>query len=483
MAGPAETQNYIFVDEHHDLAHARAGVRQEAWKLVDTRQEQLDRGDTEGIPLALDALSTAEAAHEAAHTYGIDSDEYQEKHAGLRLDMLRLIAEWNRKLTYEYFEPVRHTFYAETEDFYSHGLSIRQMTENALRPIAGNPEEVDRRVNEHVENETPNIVRRLGSFALGSIGIRTVSECTDKAITDYAADQQTGATHRGYDGYVPEIKKLMLRDIRFDEVSGDRLEEQIGVSGLYINHYVIQQALNRRGLQADHLDKTALHGSQFIAEDNLLDFVALLDKTASEEWCTNIFMGEQVSADFVKDYASVKQEAKQRQEKLHDLAATAANFVMDLSKDGFDKRKAPAHIEDFVKLQLIQIAHGNQEAAKHIFGEETAQGLQEVHWNVMNGNEEEAARLLDEVIARAPGGGACAGGSCGLESIHQFTAEGKKLAEAVGAKPGDIVVKDNLRVCECGKRGIVYAYNATKVNKFCTHCKKSESKVSIIKQA
>ena len=179
MAVAAETlspERYIPVDHISPVAEARQVVRAEAWAVVRQREQQLTAGEEVVIPLPIDALSTAYDVIEAEEWFGLASPVYLDRLAGLELDCRRLVAEWFRKLKPEYFAPSRHFFDAETGDFYSHGLSIRQMTENALRPISGNPEEVARRVNERVENETPQIVRKLGGFALNQVGIRTLSE-------------------------------------------------------------------------------------------------------------------------------------------------------------------------------------------------------------------------------------------------------------------------------------------------------------------
>jgi len=248
MAVSAEistAQQYLSADSIAELAQSRDIVRQEAWAMVAYRDMQLANGQEMFVPLAVDAVSTAERVLQAEPT-----EFYQEYLAGLQLDCLRLVAEWYRKKRPEYFPTSRHFFDAETGDFYSHGLSIRQMTENALRPINDDPEEVARRVNERVENETPHILKKIGGFALEQVGIRTISECTDKAIQDYQEDIKVGNPHRGYSGYVPEIEKVMVRDMRFDTVTGDRLEEQIGLPGSYINHFVIQEALRRRGVSS-----------------------------------------------------------------------------------------------------------------------------------------------------------------------------------------------------------------------------------------
>lgn len=478
MAGSAEalSQTYISADEIPEIAAMRAVVRADAWETVRYREQQLETGTEELLPLTVDALSTAESVLEAEQSYGKSSPAYEQKLAGLELDCLRLVAEWYRKKRPEYFPSSRHFFDAETGDFYSHGLSIRQMTENALRPIDNDPEEVGRRVNERVENETPGIIRKVGGFALGQLGIRTISECTDKAIRDYRADIADGTPHRGYNGYVPEIEKVMIRDMRLDAETGDRLEEQIGLPGIYINHYVLQEALRRRGVETAGMDKTQLHGTQLLVQDDLIDFVKLLDTVAGEEWCTSIFMGEEVPGDFRKDYENIRHDSRHRQEGLTDMAEKVALYIMDLAADGYDRRKAPAKVEAFVKRLLLDEAKGDHELAAQIFDKGTAEGLLKVAYLESIGDNKAAFELFEQVEQMAPGGGFCGAGSCGLEGVDVSSSDGQALKKALKADTGDTLVKDKERACKCGQKSIVYAYNKSKVNKLCQSCGAFESK-------
>jgi hypothetical protein len=302
------------------------------------------------------------------------------------------------------------------------------------------------------------------------VAIRTISECTDKAIADYESDMAAGAAHAGYDGYVPEIQKLMLRDIRLDGDSDDRFEEQIGLPGIYITHFVIQQALARRGIDADSLDKTGMHGAQLLAGDDLMDFVALLDDEAGRQWCTNIFMGEEVPADFVKDYDSFRQEALRRQAGLQEQAGTVANFVIDLARDDVDRRQALTMVEDFVKLLLLDMAKRDGSVAEQMFDARTAAGLREVAELEARGLYDAAFDRMREVEKAAPGGGYCGGGSCGLESVNTGSEAGRALAARLGAGAGDTVVKDKVRKCKCGSKNVAYAYNSSKVIKLCEGC-------------
>ena len=228
---------YRLVDDIPEAFAERLVVRQAAVSLLESRRQHIH--ETGAVYESVDALSTAHSVLAAERQYGCASDAYTEKWNGLRLDCERLVGEWYRKNTSEYFEPIRHVFDENKAEFFSHGLSIQQMTENALVPIPEDTEEETRRVNERVEEATPHIIRSLGSVALGK-GIVTISQCTDSAIASYQADLQAGKKHRGYRGYVPEIEKVMIRHIALDTESNDRFETQIGLPGTYLSHEIFQ---------------------------------------------------------------------------------------------------------------------------------------------------------------------------------------------------------------------------------------------------
>ncbi len=468
---------YRLVDSIPEVAAARQEIRADAHNVLEHRRlNQLQGVEQEYV--SVDALSTAHELLDSIKMYGLQSPQHIERSAGLVLDCQRLVAEWYRKKKPEYFPPVRHVFDSNKEEFFSHGLSIRQMTENALVPIRNNAEEESRRINERVEDATPHILRKLGKLAIGQESILTISECTDKALTDYAHDIATDSPHRGYDGYVPEIEKVMIRVIKPDSESDDRFEEQVGLPGTYITHEIIQMALAHRGVSVEHMNKTELHGSQILTTDDLMDFVALLDEVASEEWCVNIFMGEEVPKHFFKDYAHFREQALARQKSIEDEAKTVANFVVDLAEDNVDRRKAPAMVEDFVKTILLDMAKTDATVAEQMFDKKTADGLSEVRQLEAAGRFEEAFNRMQEVEKAAPGGGFCGAGQCGLESVNTQSSSGKELVKNLKADAGDKVVADKERACRCGKKSIVYAYNKNKVNKYCTSCHSFESKVS-----
>jgi hypothetical protein len=461
-----------------EIAAAVQCVRDESWQLIAERQALLDAGVVQDVPLVIDALSTAESVV-IARDDTQDNRHYGERYDCLVTDCVRLIQEWNRKLKPEAFSELRHHYSQAEEEFYSHGMAIGQMTLNALRPIAESPEEEARRVNERVEHRLPIIIQKAGGFALHGVGIRTISECTDKAIQDYEDDKEHMRPHRGYDGYVPEVKKLMIRDIRIDPETGDRLQTQIGLLGEYsITHQVIQEALRRKGVDTSGMGKTELHGLQLLVDDDLKDFVKLLDEVATEDWCVPIFLGERVGKDHSRDYDAFWEEAAHREEDLRDLAEVTATFLIDLVDDNFDRRKAPGHVEAFVKKLLLDRAKKDITVAQYAFGEKTAASILEVVALEKRGLYQEAFAVMAEAEKAAPGGGYCSGGSCGLESVDLNSEEGKKLAENTKAESGDTIVRDKERACKCGAKEIVYAYNKNKVNKYCGNCKAFESKAT-----
>jgi len=482
---------YRFVDhmpQRPDLAAERAQVREESEQLLEARRQGLTAG-AELLPV--DALSTAEYVLQAEQEYGVGSDQYEERWQGLVLDCGRLVGEWYRKLSSEYFAPTRHRYDATLQDFFSHGFSVRQMTENALVPIENRPEEESRRINERVEDATPLIVRKtLGLAALKGVAVRTISECPDEVIARYDEDKVAGR-QGSYGGYVPQTHKLMLRDMTFDLETGDRLEEQVAIPGTYVTHEILQEALRRKRLRAEHLDKTALHGAQILANDSLMEFAALLDTVASEEWCVNIFMGEEAPEGFERNkeaYDNFKHEALRRQEMLKDLTLTVTAFVLDLARDGVDKRRALGMVEYFVKSLLLDLGkdllQGPDEAqgaeiVAHMFDENTVEGLREVVRLEEAGLYDDAFVQMQEVEKAAPGDGYCGAGSCGIEAVNVRSEAGKTLVEKLHAKPGDKIVRDTVRTCPgCGSTRVVYAYNPKKAtrkpSKICEGCGLSE---------
>lgn len=457
---------YISIESIPEFAAARAEARIEAESLMHRRQRQIESQDYERLPLAIDALSTADRVHDQKETFGEESAEYHERFEGLVMDCRRLVAEWRRKNKYEIFAPIVHKQDSHSDEYIANDMSVGQMTLDALVPTS-KPEEDERRVNERVEEVTAMRVRDIGSLALGkTVRMRTVSECTDWAIDAYKED---GKSHGGY---VPEIEKLMARDMTIDVKTGERIEEQVGLPGTYFTHDIIQRALLRRDFNADNLDKTALHGTQLLASDTLLEFVALLDEVASEEWCVEIFMGEVVPEGTVKDYEAARQEALERQADLEKDAYMVADFVMNLRDTGTDRHKAPDIVEEFVKNLLVNKAKDNISITTEMFDERTATGLQDVLRLQSRGQENDALLRLEQVIKEAPGGGYCGAGSCDLVSATNATEKERESLDELGFKPENTLIDKGDRRCKnCSAKTV--AYDLKKKQKGCLNCKET----------
>lgn len=465
MAAAAERLSYTDVDSLAEVAAVREELRYESEAIIEARREHKQNG--EYIPLPVDALSTAQAVLAARAEFGEASSEFRYRWQGLWLDCHRLLTEWYRKNTDEYFPRVYREFDPETEDFFSHGFYIGQMTYAALTPQE-HPEFEARRVRERVAQATPHLVRKLGNVATTGARIRNISECADTAIAAYEHDFANGIQHQGYNGFVPEIEKVMIYDFIFDEASEGRFDEQIGLPGIYLNHAVFQEALRRKNINAGQKDKTDLLGTQILAYDDLIEFVKLLDQVGSEHWGVNLFKGAVVPANHAKDYNAIRQEAAQRQEQLRGHSTMLADFVLSLAEDGTHPQKAPEIVEGFVKKMLLTMARGNPAIAEQVFGKQTAVGLLEVAYLETQGLLEEAALLYQQVEKAAPGGGFCGAGSCGLEAIALADYDAVKKLGFGNAKD---VIKDTERRCKCGSKTVFYDLKQAK--KGCTSCGKT----------
>ncbi len=457
---PEHITGYISADSIPEIAAARRAERESAQRIIESRQILTDvEGNEELRPI--DALSSARRVIDAQNEFGDGSKEHQQARRGLFRDCLRLLGEWRRKNTDAYFPPIEHEHDPETGGYLADGYSTLDMTKAALIPSTER-EEDDRRVNERVEDITSAVVKQVGSTVLGStVKMRIVSECTDWAIRAHRIDGKS----RG--GYVPEIEKLMIRDMLIDIKKGNRFQEQLGLPGTYINHYVLQRALKKREFDASALNKTELHGTQLFVHDDIFEFVALLDEIASEEWCVNIFMGEVVPDDFVKDYNRVREEAIVREESLTRDANMVSDFVLDLAKNNADPETAPTEVEEFVKQLLITIAREDTNITTDMFDQQTYDGLMRVQLLQARGQEELARNLLIDVIEAAPGGGYCGAGSCDLVRAKLIGEEADSLKK-LGFDPKNTLMDKGDRKCKsCHKNSV--AYDLKKKQKGCVN--------------
>lgn len=457
-----ETETYISADSIPELAFAREQERLVSEALMAARAVQADHAEYAQQPV--DALSTGHRVLEAKQKFGLGSSEHQEANQALWMDCRRLVAEWRRKNKPESFAPITHARDEDSQEFIAYGRSTRAMNQDALIPTAYG-EEDSRRINEDIEDFTSMHARHLGGFSLGqTVRMRTISECTDWSIEAYKIDGKS----RG--GYVPEIEKLMIRDMDLSDPD-QRTQEQFGLPGTYFTHYVIQQALLRKGFDATEMDKTELHGTQLFVDDELSEFVAALDEVASEEWCTEIYLGEEVPKGTTKDYEAFKQEALERQELLESDAVMIADFVLGLCEENANPKVALLYVEEFVKQLLITKSQEDLNITTEMFDDETLQGLLDVQYLQQMGLLENAQERLNEVVAEAPGGGFCGAGSCDLERAKLSGDEADKIKD-LGFDPKDTLVDKGNRRCTCGKKTVVY--DLKQKSKGCLSCGKKK---------
>lgn len=467
--------SYMSVDHVPELAYVRRRARFDSYQIAERHRQLIIDGKFDEAPIPVDALGTARKTREAKEQHGANSKEFCLTRRGLVQDCVRLYAEAYRKLTYEYFGPTWHEFDWQKQEHTSNGQSILSLTDNGLSPL-NESEEFTYRVNDRVEEVTYNAIRAkfLGRIGLHqTVRVMKVAECPDWAIAAYKRKSPGG-----WGGYVPQIEKLMVSDAVFDPRTGDRYDEQVALPGKgHIKHEVVLEALRRRGVSG-LVSKIDVHGAQLFHDDDVFDFVALLDTVASEFSDKNIFMGEEVAADHPKDYSRIRAEATARQSKLTDDAEALAEYVLELEAAQTDRWVALNMVEDYVKKRLLEAAVLDNAQAAVIFDEQTAKDLREVEYLQATGRYDEALYRLEQIEAQAPPPGYCGAGSCGLEAVDVHSDAGKELKKLLKAEDGDTIVRDKERECKCGKKSIVYAYNKNKVNKYCESCGAFESKRS-----
>lgn len=482
----AETE-LIDANSIPELYETRQKAAENGRKVLSQNRHKLMHG--EDAPRAVDALGTARQVVEVKRRYGEGSSEFKEIFTGLVLDSERLLAEAYSKNGAEYFAKVRQNFDRVTGSYFAHGLSISRMVLNGISPSA-ELEEQDRRLNENVEETgtyvpigkmigrvglqgaidviKPSLQKETGTSGK-SIDVTTISECVDYAIEDYKINPKGS-----HGGYAPSVEKLMIRRVHFAEDSGDRMEEQVAVPGIYITQALIRVVLAKKDAIAQDASptKTELHGTQFVGIDSggVMEFVAELDAAASEASGKNIFMGELVAAEFVKDYGDFVEQAEIRREKLAPKPTELANFLIALEENNTDGRLAEVRVDQFLKKTLLEVARTNPELAENMFDQETADGFREVARMRAEGDELGAQRLQKQVEEKAPEVSYCGGGGCGLEAVPNGSAMALNL-QKLGLS-GEELLHDTERACfDCNSMTVYYDGEG---NKCCTSCRATE---------
>jgi hypothetical protein len=339
-------------------------------------------------------------------------------------------------------------------------------------------------VHEAVEEATYVGLRQLGALALGNLvvldpvknlgenlTVTTISQCADWAIEAHGHNPR--ASHGGY---APEIRKLMIRGVRYSSEQDSRWQEQVGVSGRYITEEVVSDALQLFGLVSEQTtaDKQAVRGMQLVSIEGqgVLDIVQKLDELASKRYGKTIFMGEAVTDDDMCDYEQVPQLAAARQAELDVDSRELADYLLQLESNNMDHWLANSMVGDFVKQRLLARARHNPRVAAEAFDYETAAGFQAASALRGQGNQQAAEQLEADIERRAPAPSFCGAGSCGLKEANIGGTLNEELRKKLRIEPGDKVLEDKVRVCKkCDQKTLVYAFNDRKVNTVCKNAK------------
>jgi hypothetical protein len=455
------------IDTIPELQGVRTWASQRATEIFDQNREFLREGEYDSVPLPIDSMGTARHVAEVERRYGKDSSEYREAFEGLFLDCQRLWAEGRHKNAAEYFPPVVQRADPNTGDFYYAGVRLLDIVERGLSPIVSSQVERTNRASEFREEVTYTALPKLiGRLAIEDrADIITVSECPDWAIEAYEKDSKSA-----FEGYVPGIKKLMIRGVRFPS-PGERVEEQVAVKGEWITHDVIMATLKARGALASNaqLNKEELRAKQFINTHNeggVLGFQADLDKMASKMFGRNIFMGEEVPPSHPKDYETVKVEAVDRQSKSGDDVMELTRKIIELEQNNTDRWAANTIIDEWLNQRFIEIAKVSPAQAEIMFDKQTAITFTQAAEQRALGNHDAATLLEARAIAEAPPVTYCGAGSCGLSAASPENAE---KAKKLGLN-GELIHDDERPCPDCQTLNVYYDQTG---NKACINCSKT----------
>ena len=433
------TDTPVIAAEHMPLLQAeRSRAEVIADRILESNRK--DNGEGLGIP-AVDAIGSARRLIAAE----ADSVEQGELAEYLASDSQRYVGEVMRAKTWEYFPPLRHEW-DDQAGLMTFGVPNQEITANGLSPLAPE-EEVARRKNEYIENETHRGVAESG---LGETHwCLTISMCTYDDI----------------EGYDRNAQKMMLRGMHFEidengKCSG-AYSEQIALKGHIFDDAFMNRMLQDMGVIDGNevLDRTAIHNTQILlAKDtfsNVIDFVSYMDDMAGE----GVFLGERSGEQI--EYSDIPLVAAERQAFGADLAQKVSNKAIALAKDGIDPDLARVRLHAFVDAEAHKLCQQYPELSRDMFDEKTGHGYKEALILEVNGDGSAAANMREDVEANAPSVVACGNGSCGLETAKADIGLEVRSMGILQLENGGYL-QDKERPCRnCRAKRIVYGRNGS----------------------
>lgn len=463
LLGHVGQQSWLSADDLPSVRMDRLHCDVESKTIIEDRMSLLREGRGDEVPYAFNVLATANKLIEAEDKYGAYSQEYLQHLKGLELDTTRHIAEAERRLTYMYAPETEQQYNADLDSYVYEQYVLDDVVTQGLTPVGAELVGIDVLIADRREEFTAKSVGKLGQLMLAQSGVRKPQfEMTMLTISQVDNSPQT-----------------MIRSLRFDPVRGSRFQEQVGFIKDHITPEVIVEGLRRkRAIEPDAMPGTTeVLGTQVISMqgETALSFMPLLDTIASERSGKNIFMGEEVATDQPKDYGAIPAEAAAREVRQQNEAKALLTKVVQLARQGVDGWFANTLVDKFVTDMLLDKVSEDPAAARNIFGEKTAQTIEESMYLRERGDIDGANQMLDQARVEAPPATVCTGGSCGLEGVDEKTRLG--TIKEVGGKEGDTVLKDNVRSCPgCGQKKLIYVFNTKEVRTKCLGCKEDNFK-------
>jgi ribosomal protein S27E len=453
------------------LRNIRLVSRHKGEALHASRREQVFEGNFEDIPLDVDAMGTAEKVAKIRDEYGEDSPQYKEVKPGLTRDYARKVAEAIRNGAWEKFGRTVQEYVPDDDELYADGLPVGDMINNGITPVAI-AEELDLRINDKVTYDTTKHIIKTPEMP------PTVTLYI-KPCPNYAHESLKKNPKSAHGGYSPAIDKLMINLDSFNTETQEVYHDQLGVSGKYITPEVMQEVLFDLGIikTLEPMSRTEIHATLGILQGADLPsidvIIGLLDKKASEKSGKNIFIGDVVPEDHPKDYQIIYTESEMRRLQQVELTDKVVEYVEKLQEDGVDHAIATQLVEKYIQDAMLNIVEADPSQAEIIFDKPTAERFHRAQELKAQGRTDEAAEMIAYARKNAPAAGSCGAGSCGLELGANLSPQ---VLSKLQVEAGDTVLIDTERPCNsCGNKTVVYAFNTSKVNKYCTSCDAFES--------